>query len=65
MFAVHCPRHASRVLLTPRNITRIEGRGPDLTVHWTCHCGHHGHTHPRRPETRESTVGPAPLKAAC
>jgi hypothetical protein len=47
MLAVHCPRHASDVLLSARQVTAIEGRGHDMTIHYTCHCGHHGTHRPR------------------
>ena len=49
MLAVHCPRHASDVLLSTRQITAIEGRGPSLALHYTCHCGHQGTHRPHAP----------------
>jgi hypothetical protein len=42
MFAVHCPRHGSQVLLTERHIVGMEPSADGLTVRWVCWCGHQG-----------------------
>jgi len=63
MFAVHCPRHASQVLLTHRNIQRIEGTGRDITLHWVCWCGHHGELRPQDALTPDEAPS-SPLSAA-
>ncbi|HKH06123.1 MAG TPA: hypothetical protein VKA65_13225 [Acidimicrobiales bacterium] len=49
MLAVHCPRHGAEVLLSARQVRGIEGRGPTLALHYTCHCGHRGTHHPHAP----------------
>jgi hypothetical protein len=42
MFTDHCPRHGSRVLLGPRNITAIRNDADGIVVEWRCPCGGHG-----------------------
>jgi len=49
--SIHCPRHGREVLVGPRQILGIEGRGRDLTVRWACVCGHHGTHRPQQPAT--------------
>jgi hypothetical protein len=51
MMSIHCPRHGREVLVGPRQILGIEGRGRDLTVRWACVCGHHGTHRPQQPAT--------------
>jgi hypothetical protein len=51
MMSIHCPRHGGEVLVGPRQILGIEGRGRDLTVRWACVCGHHGTHRPQQPAT--------------
>jgi hypothetical protein len=47
MFAPYCPRHRSHVLLSTDDMTiRNTPQGP--IVSWTCSCGYHGTTAPRR-----------------
>ena len=42
MFAVHCPRHQSTVLMTRRNAVSF-WNGPDgPVIRWKCRCGHEG-----------------------
>jgi len=52
MFSVHCPRHGSSVLLDEDRVTRLDGSGGRLTVHWVCWCGYEGshRTGRRRPQ---------------
>jgi hypothetical protein len=62
MFVVHCPDHGQSVLLSAGNIRRIDGAGADLTIHWTCWCGHHGASRPhgsRTPAAAASAATPA------
>lgn len=42
MFAVHCPRHGSRVLLDDRRILAIDNAARGVTVRWVCWCGYVG-----------------------
>ena len=48
MMSIHCPRHGGDVLVSPRQIVAIDGRGADMTVRWVCACGHHGTHRPQR-----------------
>lgn len=59
MLRVHCPRHGQDVLLGHRQITGIDGSGPELTVHWTCYCGHHGSHQPQRSQQPTTVTAPA------
>jgi hypothetical protein len=54
MLSVHCPRHASRVLLPEGHIRNIQSTDAGIVVDWSCWCGHLGSTRigrPRRPAT--------------
>jgi hypothetical protein len=48
MFTDHCPRHGSRVLLGPRNITSIRNDIDGIHVAWRCPCGGRGTLHTGR-----------------
>lgn len=62
MFPVHCPRHGHEVLLGHRQIVAIDGSGPEITVRWTCYCGHQGS---HQPQARVQLTGtPAATVAA-
>ncbi|HEY8546395.1 MAG TPA: hypothetical protein VIL36_15155 [Acidimicrobiales bacterium] len=60
MFAEHCPRHGTRVLLPPSRIVAIHNTPTGVVVTWRCWCGHVGRTDHRtdqvaaagRPERR-------------
>jgi hypothetical protein len=45
MFAVYCPRHASRVLLFTEHITEIVNRPDGIDLRWRCPCGAAGTEH--------------------
>jgi hypothetical protein len=45
MFAVYCPHHGARVLLSPDNIEAIVNSSSDLELHWRCSCGEAGVEH--------------------
>lgn len=42
MFAVDCPVHGCRVLLSSRSILGIDRRAWLLEVRYRCRCGHEG-----------------------
>ena len=42
MFSVYCPRHGSDVLLSESRINGLDNSPGDITVRWTCYCGHAG-----------------------
>lgn len=42
MFAIDCPRHGKRVLLSLSEIVRIDNTSRGIEVHYACSCGHHG-----------------------
>jgi hypothetical protein len=42
MFSVYCPRHAARVLLSPRNIRNVVKRTGGFELHWRCTCDEEG-----------------------
>jgi hypothetical protein len=44
MFAVHCPRHRSRVLLDTSAVDALEASPDGVVVHWRCSCGARGTT---------------------
>jgi hypothetical protein len=53
MFALHCPRHQTRVLLGARSIDSVVNTDAGIVVHWHCHCGWRGTVltgHPRHTE---------------
>jgi hypothetical protein len=39
VFAVYCPHHRSRVLLSADDIENIVNRPTGIDVHWRCPCG--------------------------
>jgi hypothetical protein len=44
MYAAHCPRHGSLVLLGLDDITRVESSATETVVEWECFCGWRGRT---------------------
>jgi hypothetical protein len=51
IFAVHCPTHASRVLLDEVNVIAVVNRpGHRPLVRWRCSCGTTGTWDPGREE---------------
>ena len=42
MFAVTCPRHRRRVLLSLSQIEDVHHDADGIAVHYHCTCGHHG-----------------------
>lgn len=42
MFAINCPRHRSRVLLTASAVEGLDNTRDGVVVHWRCYCGARG-----------------------
>jgi hypothetical protein len=53
MFAVHCPRHGKRVLLTTDDITAVHHTNTGITVAWECFCGERGTWRVKRARQRD------------
>jgi hypothetical protein len=57
MFAIDCPRHGARVLVTNRHILSIAEDGSGLVVRYRCWCGDEGRFHTGRPRRAEGVLG--------
>jgi hypothetical protein len=42
MFSVYCEGHASRVILSNRQITQLVNTDHGIELHWRCSCGTEG-----------------------
>jgi hypothetical protein len=56
MFSVYCPRHGTEVLLSESRISGLDNTGGDITVRWTCWCGHAGAFHTGRTRRQPAPV---------
>jgi len=55
MFAVNCPRHASRVLLFSDDIEALVDGPTGIDLHWRCRCGATGVLHYDRDAAPDET----------
>ena len=42
LFAVFCPSHETKVLMTEYNVTDVHNSPSGIEVHYRCSCGHEG-----------------------
>lgn len=56
MFAIHCPRHGSRVMLTLDAVDSMTRHNGCLALTYTCTCGHRGQWHSRADRHEETTT---------
>ena len=56
MFSVYCPRHGSDVLLSESRINGLDNSAGDITVRWTCYCGHAGASHTGRARRQPTSI---------
>jgi hypothetical protein len=56
VFAIHCPRHGSRVMLTLDAVDSMTRHNGCLALTYTCTCGHRGQWHSRADRHEETTT---------
>ena len=59
MFAVHCPRHGTRVLIWSSGVESVRNTEHGIEVDYRCTCGHRGTwlTGRRARDARATTAG--------